>query len=349
MIESKEKILLAMSGGTDSSVAAILLLEQGYDVEGVTLITYSDEATFIDDAKQLALELGIGHHVMDVRKEFKDKVKTYVVNEFQRGRTPNPCVYCNEHFKWVSIIKKADELGIKKVASGHYARIKTIGSYLFIEKGMDPSKDQSYFLWRLPQSILKRINFPLSTYAKQEVKEIAANKGFKKISEQKESMGICFLENRSINDFLEEEIPERKRRFGDVVSNKGAVLGKHQGIPFYTIGQKKGLNIADLNQQCVTAINHQLNQLVVDHQDSLWTDEIEVYDYYFVDDNLIQSDKEYRVRIRGIDRVPYHLAKIKFDNEKLVIRFNEPAWAPTPGQSIVVYEGDVVLGGGILD
>lgn len=349
MIQPKEKILLAMSGGTDSSVAAILLLEQGYDVEGVTFITYSETAEFISEAAQLASDLSIRHHVMDVREPFNKIVVSYFLDEYKQGRTPNPCVFCNEKLKWVKLVEKADELGIDKIATGHYSNVVTVDDNYFISKGVDPAKDQSYFLWRLPQSILKRIYFPLSNLTKDRVKEIAKEKGFLRLSKKAESMGVCFLQDKDISSFLFDEIQIDDRVPGEVISKDGQVVGTHKGLPFYTIGQKRDLGNLVQKSVCVTSIDAVNNRLLIGHPDDLWTRILVVSDFLFADPNQINDDEIYHVRIRGLDKVPYNLANVKLHGDQLEINFQEPVWAITPGQSVVVYREKVLLGGGIID
>ena len=345
MKNPEKKILLAMSGGTDSSVAAIMLLEQGYEVEGLTLMIHSGKSDFIDDAASLCNKLGIKHHVVDVRTEFKNTVIQYFIDDYKNGRTPNPCIYCNENLKWAVLAGKGDELGIKLIATGHYARIERINSSYFISKGSDPAKDQSYFLWRLPQSILDRAVLPLGNLTKSKVKRIAEEKGFKHIAHKRESMGICFLQETSVHNFLEELIPKNERPLGEIITSENDVVGSHSGLPFYTIGQKKGIGVHNL---CVIQIDTQKNQLIVGDPETLWTDSIELKNFHFVSPEMINENSKYHVRIRGVDRKPYYEAQLKQYDNTLKINFDDPIWAPTSGQSVVIYENDLVIGGGIL-
>lgn len=334
-----------MSGGTDSSVAAILLLEQGYEVEGVTLITYSADAVFISEAKALADKLGINHHVLDVRNEFKEIVVDYFIDEYRKGRTPNPCIRCNEKLKWASLVRLADKLGIVKIATGHYVNLDVRDSYFYIIKGKDKIKDQSYFLWHLPQLVLKRAYFPLGQLTKSEVKYIAKDRGYLKLLEKKESMGVCFLEGTDVSSFLKEAISEVQ---GYIVDFDGEILGNHNGTPFYTIGQKRGLNLTKSANVCVVKIDVDENKLIVDNPDSLWCDNVRIENFSFVNKDEVDEAKSYNVRIRGLDRVPYHKAWLKVIGDDLVIYFEEKVWALTPGQSIVVYDDDRLIGGGVF-
>jgi tRNA-uridine 2-sulfurtransferase len=347
-MKPQQRILLAMSGGTDSSVAAILLLEQGFDVEGVTFMTWGESPAFVDDAAELARQLGIMHHVVDIRHRFEEKVIRYFLDEYQNGRTPNPCIVCNPLIKWATLASNADELGIQWLATGHYASvIHKDGSY-FISKGKDKAKDQSYFLWRLPQNILNRACFPLGMMTKTEVRQIAVANGFKSVAHKKESMGVCFLEGSDVGSFLEQHRPDILKS-GVIVSEQGEVLGHHNGVAFYTIGQKKGLDVTSMKGQCVVKIDAERNRLLVGNPESLWCENIVLDNYELVGETVIDHSKTYQVRIRGIDRVPYHEASIEINHNQLVIRFHQPVWAPTPGQSVVISDNELVLGGGIID
>jgi len=358
---SKTKVLLAMSGGIDSSVAAILLMEQGYDVTGITFRSwdYISEGCMekqtgccsvdtIFEAKKLAEKLGFPHHILDIRKEFNDFVIQDFINEYLVGRTPNPCVVCNTHIKWGEILRKADELDCQYIATGHYARIKQTNNRFVLVKGVDQAKDQSYFLWTLTSENLSRTLFPLGNYVKDEVREIARQKGFTKLAEKHESQEICFIPDNDYRKFLIGQVPEIDKKYanGNFVSTSGKILGKHKGFPFYTIGQRKGLEIALGQPQYVVHINPKTNTIVLGNKEDLlkselWVKNINITKYAELPQNIEVTTK-IRYRNEG------YISRITQDGDKLKLEFYEPVSAITPGQSAVFYEDDELIGGGII-
>ena len=253
-----KKLLLAMSGGIDSSVSALMLLDK-YEITGATFRTYDSmkesciarekgccTIESIMEAKRFAQSLGIEHHIVDFRERFAETVISNFVSEYLHGRTPNPCVVCNREIKWGIMLQKADELGCEYIATGHYARIMHENGRYFLRKGVDLSKDQTYFLWRLTQDNLSRTVFPLGEYTKDQIRAIADEKGFKALVKKRESQEICFVPDDDYRNFLRSQVPDIDEKIGegDIVSTDGKVLGKHKGFPFYTIGQRKGLNVA---------------------------------------------------------------------------------------------------------
>ncbi|MFT3739517.1 MAG: tRNA 2-thiouridine(34) synthase MnmA [Breznakibacter sp.] len=349
--QNPDKVLLAMSGGTDSSMAALLLLEQGYEVVGMTMVMFDlpggEMPRFVSDASNLAQRIGIGHHVVDVRNRFNQAVVDYFLEEYAQGRTPNPCVRCNEHLKWVVLAQTANELGCAHIATGHYSQIGHKSGVHYIHKGIDVSKDQSYFLYRLPQSILQRALLPLGQWTKARVKEEAFRRGFPSLSHKKESMGVCFMNGKSLHEFLKANITSKVLEPGRIVDRCGMPVGKHGGVAYYTVGQKKGLELHVSGNWCVVGIDAERNALIAGpswalQAQKLWADQI-----YFANINDIESGKTYQVKIRGIDQVPYHEGKLSFKDNLMQIDFMHPVWAVAPGQSVVVYDGDRVLGGGV--
>jgi tRNA-specific 2-thiouridylase len=358
---SKGKVLLCMSGGIDSSVAAMLLSDEGYELHGLTYRPYdvispacmekqtgccSVDAIF--EAKALSYDLNIDHSVLDIRKEFDKTVISDFVTEYLAGRTPNPCVVCNRTIKWGEVIRKANELGCEYIATGHYAQIGNKDGRYFLVKGKDDSKDQTYFLWQLSQEDMKRTLFPLGHLEKTEVRQIAANKGYEKISKKRESQEICFIPDNDYRRFIKERVPDLEQKVGrgNFVDMNGKVLGQHYGYPFYTIGQRKGLEIALGKPRFVVDINVETNTVVLgDREDldckELWVDQVNLMKYA-----AIEGELEVTTKIRYNNKGT--LSRIAQHGNRLKVEFYESTWAVTPGQSAVFYEGDDVVGGGVI-
>jgi len=348
-----QTVLLAMSGGTDSSVCAMLLQEQGFTVKGVTFITHrtDNQSTpiFVTEAQQLAQQIHIEHHTLDISARFKTEIIDYFTSEYAAGRTPNPCIKCNETIKWAILLDLAKDLNCDRIATGHYANTSTINNIHYITKGIDPSKDQSYFLWRLPQTILEKALLPLGNYTKQQVKAMALERGFKAVSTKKESMGICFLAGSDVTTFLKTNLPQELQQPGDIIDHNGQKIGHHDGAPFYTIGQKRGLTLNDeAKGNCVHQIIPHQQTIVAGKPDALFANNLTTNNFYFNTLSDITEEKTYQLRIRGLDTVPSHSASLLIKDNQLIINFEKPVWAITPGQSIVVYDDKRVLGGAII-
>ncbi|MCU4175001.1 tRNA 2-thiouridine(34) synthase MnmA [Carboxylicivirga sp. N1Y90] len=349
MAENK-KVILGMSGGMDSSMAAVLLLQNGYEVIGATLQTHTGESDrHIVEAKALASKLNIEHHLIDCRQDFKETVIAYFANEYIEGRTPNPCVYCNETIKWKYLLELAKQLQCAHIATGHYVRVKKQNDYYYIQKGLDPAKDQSYFLWNLSQKVLSRALFPLGHLHKREVRELAENLGYKQIADKKESMGVCFLSGTDYRDYLKTILPTDHHAFanGPIVDENNQVLGQHDGYPFYTIGQRRGIE-GVVKGKCVIAIDPKNRTLVSGDRNQLYTDSILLGNFKLTANQQLWMNREVFIRIRGLDSVPGYVGHISIKNDKLKVQFNEDVWAITPGQSIVFYQDDLLIGGGIV-
>ena len=312
----KNKILMAMSGGIDSSVAAIELRRQGYELKGVTFTQLTLDSPAVAEARKMADDMGFEHHTLDMRREFYDSVICNFIDEYLHGRTPNPCVQCNSNIKWGMLQKFADEMGCFYIATGHYAQIECTpeGRY-FIRKGADEHKDQSYFLWRLTQENLSRTLFPLGKYTKTEVRQIALDNGYEQLSKKGESQEICFIPDNDYRNFLRTNVPDYDKKYkkGDFIDINGKVLGKHQGFPNYTIGQRKGLGIALGEPMYVVRIDAEKNQVVLGRKEDLLTKTCYARDLNmmkfpdFIDGQIVMAKVRYKSR-PGLAHI-YHVAE----------------------------------------
>lgn len=355
------RVLLAMSGGTDSSVAAIILKEKDYDIIGMTFRAYDSiskacmeketgccSVDSIFEAKKLAESLNFPHHILDVRDFFEETVIKDFVSEYLKGRTPNPCVVCNQQIKWNKMISEAEKLNCDFLATGHYAKIIKENDRFFIRKGEDDTKDQSYFLWMLNQDNLSKTIFPLGELKKSEVRNIAKLKNYEKIATKKESQEICFIPEDNYRIFLKNYVKNIDETIGEgnVLDTSGKIIGKHNGYPFYTIGQRKGINIALGYPAYVISINPVTNEIVLGEkkyleQKKVVLDNINLMKYDFIDKEI---RAECKIRYNNIGTSCSVFQK----NNKIHIIFDEPVYAVTPGQSAVIYQGNDVVGGGII-
>ena len=354
----EKRVLVGMSGGIDSSATCIMLQEQGYEVVGVTMRTWDvasqfatssqEEPNFILEARALAQKLGIEHHVADVREEFKQVIVKYFIDEYLQGRTPNPCVMCNPLFKERLLCEWADKTGCAWISTGHYCRLEERNGNRYIVAGDDITKDQSYFLWRLPQEILRRFLFPLGNYTKQEVREYLKLKGFEAKAKDGESMEVCFIEG-DYRDFLRQQIPDLDTRIGPgyFVDNKGVKIGQHKGFPYYTIGQRKGLGIALGHPAHVLRINAEKNTVMLGTAEDLKTEYMLTEDALLIDPNEVLQCEYLTVRIRYRSK-PIPCQVLPLENGQLLVRFLGEASAIAPGQSAVFYDGQRVLGGAFI-
>src|SRR4029077_18039454 len=358
----KGKVLVAMSGGIDSTVTALMLHDQGYEVVGITMKTW-DYATSgsgkketgccnldsFNDARQAAVEHGFAHYILDIRDEFGDFVIENFVEEYIAGRTPNPCVLCNTHIKWRALLKRANALGCEFIATGHYAKIRQLdnGRY-FISKGLDETKDQSYVLWGLQQDLLSRTILPLGKYRKTEIRQMALDFGYPELAKKSESYEICFVPDNDYRGFLKHRVEglEEQVSGGWFVDKHGLKLGEHKGYPFYTIGQRKGLDIALGKPVYVTAIEPSTNTVVLGDEEDLSQNEMLVGKINMMKYDLVTPGMEAITKIRYKDKGT--LSNIYPDGNKISVRFYDDVKSIAPGQSAVFYEGDDVIGGGII-
>jgi len=361
-MSKKGRVLVAMSGGIDSTVAAMMLHEEGYEVIGITMKTW-DYANAggnkketgccsldsINDARMVAVNMGFHHFIVDIREEFGDYVIDNFVDEYLAGRTPNPCVLCNTHIKWSSLLKRADALDCEFIATGHYAKIKEANGRKFITKGKDERKDQSYVLWGLSQECLDRSQFPLGGYTKPEVRKMAFDWGYTDLSKKGESYEICFVPDNDYRGFLTRRVEGLEERVagGEFISPQGEVLGTHRGYPFYTVGQRKGLGKAFGEPMFVTEIQPETNRVVLGRIDDLIRNGMTVSQINSMKYESIPNGMEAITQIRYND--PGVLAKVKNDgSDKIEVEFLANVRGVAPGQSAVFYEGDDVVGGGLI-
>jgi tRNA-uridine 2-sulfurtransferase len=361
---SKKTVLVAMSGGVDSSVAAALLVEQGHDVIGATMKTfcYSEDAAEgngpsktccgldgIMDAKRVADRLGIRHYVFDVEREFTRDVIDDFVAEYAQGRTPNPCVRCNGNTKFRDLLRRGRMLGCDAIATGHYARMGTApdGEPALL-RGLDENKDQSYFLWALPPEMLPQLLFPLGELTKPQVREKARELGLA-TAEKPESMEICFVPSGNYVDFLERKLEPGHPALsaGDLVTADGAVIGQHDGYARYTVGQRKGLPGGRSLPLYVLGSRPQTREVVVGSIEELHRGDVRIGELNWLGRQPVAGDRvrvQLRSRARAVDAVVDEV-----DDAGIHLALDEPQRAVTPGQSAVLFLGDVVLGGGRID
>lgn len=354
----KKRVLVAMSGGIDSSAACLMLQEQGYEVLGVTMRTWDSPSKFsspdqeypdyILDAKELAGKLNIKHYISDERKSFKDTIVKYFIDEYMQGLTPNPCALCNPLFKFRMLKEWADKLNCHYMATGHYSRLKQVNSYTYIIAGDDTKKDQSYFLWRLSQDVLSRCIFPLGSYTKDKVRQYLKEKGFEAKSKEGESMEVCFVEG-DYRDFLREQCPQIDSLIGKgmFVNSEGVKLGEHKGFPYYTIGQRKGLEIALGYPAYVLKINPAKNTVMLGEASKLNMEYMLVEQQQLVNPEEIFSTENLTVRIRYRSK-PIPCSVQILEDGRMLVHFKETASAITPGQSAVFYDEKRVLGGALI-
>lgn len=337
-----------MSGGTDSSVAALLLQDAGYEVTGVTFRFYErdDNTEYLDDASDLCRRLGIPHLVSDRRAIFRTTIIDYFIREYMDGHTPVPCTLCNNYLKWPLLRQLADERGIYHLATGHYVRKRQIGGFWHITTGFDMDKDQSFFLWGLPQDILERMLLPMGGLTKTEVRKVAEERGYLKAARKKDSIGVCFcpMDYRS---FLRKEVSDEAIQRGKFYDEKGHFIAWHEGYPFYTIGQRRGLGI-DLNRAVfVKEIIPSENKVVLSDLKSLERTEMRLKDWNIVNPALLFDKDDVIVKIRYRKQANRCTVTLLPDNT-LHVLLHEPLTAIASGQAAAFYRDDVVLGGGII-
>jgi tRNA-specific 2-thiouridylase len=348
-----------MSGGIDSTVTAIMLHEQGYEVVGITMKTWdyansggSKKETgccsldSINDAREIAVNRGFHHFIVDIREEFGDYVINNFVDEYLAGRTPNPCVLCNTHIKWESLLRRADAMGCEYIATGHYAKVNQLNNRFYVSKGLDHNKDQSYVLWGVSQACLSRTMFPVGGFHKPAIKQMARDMGLIELANKQESYEICFVPDNDYRGFLKRRVPtlEESVAGGNFIDKSGNVLGKHTGYPFYTVGQRKGLGKAFGEPMYVTDIDPINNTVTLGREielskNGMWVANLTMMKYESI---LPETKAITKIRYKH-DGESSTITQI--DNRMKVI-FDTHVSAIAPGQSAVFYEGDDVIGGG---
>lgn len=354
----KEKVVVGMSGGVDSSVAAYLLKEQGYEVIGVTMQIWQDEdqalmeenggccgLSAVDDARRVAQALDIPYYVMNFKQDFKESVIDYFIEEYLDGRTPNPCIACNRYVKWESLLKRSLDIGADYIATGHYARIEKLpnGRYA-LKQSATLSKDQTYALYNLTQNQLSKTLMPVGEYTKDEIREIA-EKIHLPVAQKPDSQDICFVDG-DYGDFIEQETG-RKIKPGNFVDMDGNILGTHKGIVSYTVGQRRGLGLSLKQPGYVVRIDKEKNEVVIGSNDDLMTD-------------VLYGNQLNLMSIPSLENGMRFVAKVRYNHkgapctvqmageDKIQVRFDEPQRAVTPGQAVVFYDGDYVAGGATI-
>lgn len=350
-----------MSGGIDSTVVALMLHEQGYEVIGITMKTWDYASSggskketgccnldSFNDARAAAVHHGFPHYILDIRDEFGDFVVDNFVEEYLSGRTPNPCVMCNTHIKWRALLKRANAMDCGFIATGHYAKVREENGRHIISKGIDETKDQSYVLWGLQQDLLGRTILPLGGFRKTAIRQMAHDFGYPELAKKSESYEICFVPDNDYRGFLKRNVEGLEERVmgGSFVDKNGKILGQHKGYPFYTIGQRKGLDITFGKPVFVTAIDPNTNTVVLGDEEDLMKKEMKVAKMNYIKYAGIEDGMEATIRIRYKDMGS---AGILHNNSTGIhVSFYENAKGIAPGQSAVFYEGDDVIGGGII-
>lgn len=356
----KKKVVVGMSGGVDSSVAAYLLKEQGYEVIGVTMQIWQDEEeavkeanggccglTAVDDAGRVAECLGIPYYVMNFKQEFKRSVMDYFVEEYLRGRTPNPCIACNRYVKWEALLKRSMDIGADYIATGHYARVERLSNgRMALRRSVTASKDQTYALYSLTQEQLSRTLMPVGEYTKDEIRAIAVRQALP-VAHKPDSQEICFVPDNDYAAFIDREAGARVPKPGRFVTAEGRILGKHKGITHYTIGQRRGLELPMGERVFVTGIRPETNEVVIGRNEDIFTARVlcDGVNYMSVED--LREPKRVLAKIRYNHQGEYCTIEKQADGRVLAV-FEKPVRAAAPGQAIVFYDGEYVAGGGTI-
>lgn len=355
----KEKVVIGMSGGVDSSVSAYLLKKAGYDVIGVTMQIWQEEdvqkqeenggccgLSAVDDARRVAQMLDIPYYVMNFKKEFKENVIDYFIKEYLQGRTPNPCIACNRNVKWESLLKRSLEIGADYIATGHYAQITQLENGRFtLKKSATDAKDQTYALYNLTQEQLSHTLMPVGEYTKDEIRKIAEEIGLL-VANKPDSQEICFIPDHDYATFIESNT-DKKIKEGNFVDVDGNIIGRHKGIIHYTIGQRKGLNLSMGKPVFVVAIRPENNEVVIGDNQDVFSNQLYCNHINFMSISELIGEMEVTAKIRYSHKGAKAVIR-KVEEDKIECTFEEPQRASTPGQAVVFYDGEYVIGGGTI-
>lgn len=358
--EMKKKVVVGMSGGVDSSVAAYLLKEEGYEVIGVTMQIWQEKEpaeqeedggccglSAVEDARRVAEHLDIPYYVMNFREEFKCHVIDYFVEEYLQGRTPNPCIACNRHVKWESLLRRSLEIGADYIATGHYARIATLpNGRLAIRNSVTAAKDQTYALYNLTQKQLSQTLMPVGDYSKEEIRQIAFEAGLP-VAHKADSQDICFVPDGDYAAFIRSAAGERVPGPGNFVTVDGKLLGSHKGITHYTIGQRRGLKLPMGERVFVTQIRPETNEVVIGRNEDIFTTRVLCDRINYMGMADLQEKRRVLAKIRYNHKGEYCILQKQADG-RILCDFEQPVRAVTPGQAVVFYEDGYVLGGGTI-
>lgn len=358
-----KKVVVGMSGGVDSSVAAYLLKQQGYEVIGATMQIWQDEQeevqeenggccglSAVDDARRVAQMLEIPYYVMNFKKEFKENVMDYFVEEYLKGRTPNPCIACNRYVKWESLLQRSLEIGADYIATGHYAQVCKLPNGRYSLKMAPSMKDQTYALYNLTQEQLAHTLMPVGAYTKDEIRSIAEEIGLC-VAHKKDSQDICFVPDNDYGRFIHETVPERVPGEGNFILKDGTVIGRHKGVVHYTIGQRKGLNLAMGHPVFVQELRPETNEVVIGENEDVFTTELLCNQLNAMAVPELEDGKRVLAKIRYSHKgamCTLHRLDDSNSNGMLRVVFDEPVRAVTPGQAVVFYEDDYIYGGGTI-